>query len=141
MRTILITAYAVNPYKGSEDGMGWNFILQAARYHRVIAVTRVNNGPSIRKYQEANPGDKELYRRIRFLYFDWPAWLRWWKKGPLLSMIYFYGWQLTMALWLRRKKLPVDIVHNLNIHNDWTPSFLWLLGKPMVWGPIGHHDR
>ena len=30
-------------------------------------------------------------------------------------------------------------LHNLNFHNDWTPSFLWLLGRPLVWGPIGHH--
>ncbi len=43
---VLITAYAVNPYKGSEDGMGWNFILQAARFQRVVAVTRRNNGPA-----------------------------------------------------------------------------------------------
>jgi len=31
------------------------------------------------------------------------------------------------------------IWRNLNFHNDWTPSFLWALGKPFVWGPIGHH--
>jgi glycosyltransferase involved in cell wall biosynthesis len=48
-------------------------------------------------------------------------------------------WQVGLALWLRRQKLAVDLVHNLNFHNDWTPSFLWLLGRPMVWGPIGHH--
>ena len=52
-------------------------------------------------------------------------------------------WQLGLALWLRRRRLDedVDVVHNLNFHNDWTPSFLWLLGRPLVWGPIGHHPR
>lgn len=119
--------------------MGWNFILQAARYQQVIAVTRPNNQPAIDRYWNAHPELDALRQRVRFLYFDWPFWLRFWKKGPLLSMIYYYGWQLTLAIWLRRQRLAVDLVHNVNFHNDWTPSFLWLLGKPLVWGPIGHH--
>jgi glycosyltransferase involved in cell wall biosynthesis len=139
MTTVLITAYAVNPYKGSEDGMGWNFILQAARFQKVIAVTRVNNGPHIARYLAQNPAAAALAANVEFRYFDLPAWTRWWKKGPLLSLIYFYMWQLGLALWLRRQPLAVDLVHNLNFHNDWTPSFLWLLGRPLVWGPIGHH--
>ena len=40
---ILITAYAVNPYKGSEDGTGWNMIQEIAKYNNVIAITRKNN--------------------------------------------------------------------------------------------------
>ncbi|GAB2557138.1 glycosyltransferase family 4 protein [Spirosoma aerophilum] len=139
MKTVLVTTYAVNPFKGSEDGMGWNFILQIARYQRVIAVTRPNNASAIDQYWAAHPELDELRQRVRFLYFDWPLWLRFWKKGPLLSMIYYYGWQLSLALWLRRKQLSVDLVHNLNFHNDWTPTFLWLLGKPLIWGPVGHH--
>lgn len=137
--TVLVTTYAVNPYKGSEDGMGWHFILQIARYQRVIAVTRANNQPAIDRYWDEHPDLDQFRQRVQFLYFDWPAWLRFWKKGPLLSMIYYYGWQLSLALWLRRKKLPVDLVHNVNFHNDWTPTFLWLLGKPLIWGPVGHH--
>ena len=57
MKTILATAYAVNPYKGSEDGMGWNMILQIARFQKVIAVTRENNEPKIVKYMKENPSD------------------------------------------------------------------------------------
>jgi glycosyltransferase involved in cell wall biosynthesis len=119
--------------------MGWNFIIQAARFQQVIAVTRPNNQPAIDRYWAAHPELDELRQRVRFLYFDWPFWLRFWKKGPLLSMIYYYGWQLTLAIWLRRQRLQVDLVHNVNFHNDWTPTFLWLLGKPLVWGPVGHH--
>lgn len=139
MKTILMTAYAVNPYKGSEDGMGWNFILQAARFQRVVAVTRRNNGPHIVRYLAENPAVAAQAANVEFLYFDLPAWMRWWKKGPLLSLIYFYLWQLGLALWLLRRRPAVDVLHNLNFHNDWTPSFLWLLGRPLVWGPIGHH--
>lgn len=144
MKTILVTAYAVHPEKGSEDGMGWHFIRQIARFHRVVAVTRPNNRPAIERYFRQHP-DPDTEARLTMLYFDWPYWLRFWKRGPLLAMLYYYGWQLTLALWLRRKlrgplaHLTVDLVHNLNFHNDWTPTFLHWLGKPLVWGPVGHH--
>ena len=55
MNTILLTAYAINPYKGSEDGMGWNFALQAASNNKLIVFTRKNNRPHIEKYQNENP--------------------------------------------------------------------------------------
>lgn len=141
MKTVLITAYAVHPYKGSEDAMGWNMILQALRYHQVIAVTRKNNRAAIEQYIQAHPQQAEEFERLRFLYFDWPSLLLFWKKGPLSAMFYYYGWQLTLALWLKARRLQFDLVHNLNFHNDWTPSFLWLLGKPFVWGHVGHHTK
>lgn len=137
MKTILASAYAVNPYKGSEDGMGWNFIYQIARYQKVIAITRENNKPYIQKYMSENPD--ELYDNITFLYFDLPYWARFWKKGSRGAMLYFYLWQRNIPSFVKKQNLQFDIAHNVNFHNDWTPSFLWKLGKPFVWGPIGHH--
>lgn len=137
MKTILVTAYAVNPYKGSEDGMGWNMIVQIAKFQKVIAITRENNRDWIEKYLKEN--DIPEAQHIRFEYFDWPYYLRFWKKKGRGALLYFYLWQLGVALWIRGKKWSFDIVHNLNFHNDWTPSFLWILRKPFVWGPIGHH--
>ncbi len=134
---ILATAYAVNPFKGSEDGMGWNFILQIARHQQVIAITRENNEIHIIEGLKKLPED--LRSNIRFEYFDLPYWMRFWKKGGRGAMLYFYLWQLFIPFFILRKKFDFDIVHNLNFHNDWTPSFLWILGKPLVWGPVGHH--
>ncbi|WP_116106245.1 glycosyltransferase family 4 protein [Lewinella sp. IMCC34191] len=139
MKTILATTYAVNPYKGSEDGMGWNFVYQAARYNRVIAVTRENNRPAIERYMAEHPDP--VYANIRYLYYDLPKHLRWWKRGSRGAMLYYLLWQRGIVDFVRRQKLEFDIAHNLNFHNDWTPSRLWKLGKPFVWGPIGHHPR
>lgn len=139
MNTILITAYAINPYKGSEDGMGWQFVMQAARYHHVVAVTRRNNLPHIHRYIAAHKEELPHVSNVEFCAVDWPQWLLWWKKGPLLSLIYFYFWQLSVAIRFYRRRGEFEVVHNLNFHNDWTPSFLWLLRRPFVWGPVGHH--
>jgi len=137
MKTILATAYAINPYKGSEDGMGWNFVLQIARFNQVIAVTRANNRPHIEKYISENPSD--LYENVHFMYFDLPYWMRFWKKGSRGAMLYYLLWQRGIVTFIKKQKLHFDVVHNLNFHNDWTPSYLWKLNKPFVWGPVGHH--
>ena len=136
-KTILATTYAVNPNKGSEDGMGWNFILQIARYNKVYAITRENNQENIDKYIKENPS--EIYQNITFLYFDLPYWMRFWKKGGRGAMLYYWMWQKGMVSFVKKQDIQFDIVHNVNFHNDWTPSYLWKLNKPFVWGPIGHH--
>ncbi|MGY6743730.1 MAG: glycosyltransferase family 4 protein [Cecembia sp.] len=137
MKTILATAYAINPFKGSEDGMGWNYVLQIARFHKVIAITRKNNQKHIEKYQQLNPDIK--YQNIQFLYFDLPYWMRFWKKGGRGAMLYYLLWQRNIIPFIEKSKLDFDIVHNLNFHNDWTPSYLWKLNKPFIWGSVGHH--
>jgi len=138
-KTVLVSAYAVNPYHGSEDGMGWNFINQIARFNKVIAVTRENTRPHIERYMRENPCD--AYKNIQFEYYDLPYWMRFWKKGSRGALLYYYLWQFFMPRFIRKHQLQFDIVHNLNFHNDWTPSRLWQLDKPFVWGPIGHHPR
>jgi hypothetical protein len=55
--TVLLSAYAVNPYHGSEDGMGWNFIMQIARFNKVIAVTRENTRTDIERYMKEHPSN------------------------------------------------------------------------------------
>jgi glycosyltransferase involved in cell wall biosynthesis len=139
MKTILASVYAVNPYKGSEDGTGWHLLLQIARFNTVIAVTRQNNRPAIEKYLGEHPFPEMA--NIRFEYFDLPYWMRFWKRGGKNALLYYYLWQLALPRFVRRQGLSFDITHNLNFHSDWMPSFLWGLNKPFVWGPIGHHPQ
>ncbi|MCB0666335.1 MAG: glycosyltransferase [Saprospiraceae bacterium] len=137
MKTILATTYAVNPYNGSEDGMGWNYVMQIASNQKVIAITRENNRMAIEEYMRENPDP--VYENIRFEYFDLPYWMRFWKRKSRGALLYFLLWQAAIPSFVKKKNLLFDIAHNLNFHNDWSPSFLWKLNKPFVWGPIGHH--
>ena len=137
MKTILLSAYAINPYKGSEDGTGWNLTLQIARFQKVIAITRENNRSHIERYILEEPN--VLYENISFLYFDTPKWMRFWKTGERGAMLYYLLWQYFLPAFIEKKEINFDLVHNLNFHNDWSPSWLWKLNKPMVWGPVGHH--
>jgi glycosyltransferase involved in cell wall biosynthesis len=50
-------------------------------------------------------------------------------------------WQKGIVSFIKKQNVNFDIVHNVNFHNDWTPSYLWKLNKPFIWGPIGHHPE
>ena len=137
--TILATAYAINPYKGSEDGTGWNFISQIAKTHKCIAITRKNNQTAIENFLTNQPDHSSS--NVQFEYFDLPKWMCFWKKGSSGALLYHYLWHLGVVFFILSKKLKFDLAHHVNFHSDWLPSFLWLLGKPFVWGPIGHHHK
>jgi glycosyltransferase involved in cell wall biosynthesis len=139
MRTILLTAYAADPMKGSEDGTGWNTAVALARTNRVILVTRRNNLPSIERYVQEHPDP--AHDNMTFLGHDLSPWMMRWKKrlGERGYVAYFYLWQFTLPGMIKRTGLRFDIAHALNFHSDSTPQFLWRLGTPVVWGPVGHH--
>ncbi|MFT4600284.1 MAG: glycosyltransferase involved in cell wall biosynthesis, partial [Arenicella sp.] len=141
-RKILMTAYAVNPFKGSEDGTGWNIPLKLAETNVVIVITRKNNRDEIERFYEENPEMGQL-KNLSFHYYDLPSWLVFWKKkiGERGYVLYFYLWQLFMPLFIKRLGVTFDIVHALNFHSDSHPQFLWLHRKPVFWGPIGHHPK
>lgn len=140
MKTILATAYAINPYKGSEDGTGWQYALQIARFQHLIIYTRENNEEPIRRFIKEHK-DISGIENITFKFYDTPYFLRFWKKGGRGALLYYYMWQIGIALKLKRTEQDYDIVHNLNFHNNWTPSFLWVLKKPLVWGPVAFHPQ
>ncbi|PCJ65323.1 MAG: hypothetical protein COA58_10720 [Bacteroidetes bacterium] len=137
VKTILATTYAVHPTKGSEDALGWNFIRQIARFNKVICITRENNQEAIDAHIMANPD--VIFDNIDFVYFDTPYWTRFWKQGSRGAMLYYWMWQKAIPKFVKKRGLKFDIAHNVAFPNDWTPSYLWKLGKPFVWGPIGHH--
>lgn len=140
-KTLLITAYAVNPYKGSEDGTGWNISREIAKAYPTIIITRKNNRPEIERYMKEH--QDPIHQNMAFKYHDLPNWAMFWKKkiGPRGYVLYFYLWQLFMPLFILRNKLEFDLCHALNFHSDSIPHFLWVFGKPTIWGPIGHHPK
>jgi glycosyltransferase involved in cell wall biosynthesis len=131
---VLISAYACEPCQGSEPGIGWNWVRQAARFHEVWVITRANNRPRIEEALSREP-----LPRTRFIYFDLPRWARFWKKGSRGVHLYYYLWQMG-AYFLGRKlhrEFEFNVVHHVTLGTYWMPSFLALLRVPFVWGPVG----
>src|SRR5882757_1068745 len=94
---ILLSAYSCAPGKGSEAGVGWNWVRQMSRFHEVWAVTRSKNAPAIKKALETDPMEN-----VHWIFFDLPAWARFWKRGERGLRPYYYMWQFGAYLKARR---------------------------------------
>jgi glycosyltransferase involved in cell wall biosynthesis len=132
---VLVSAYACEPGKGSEPGVGWNWVKQIAHTaDEVWVITRANNREAIEKALT-----KEPLSNVHWVYFDLPRWARFWKKGQRGVHLYYYLWQVSIYLLARRlhRQVKFDLVHHVTFGNYWLPSFLALLPVPFIWGPVG----
>jgi glycosyltransferase involved in cell wall biosynthesis len=131
---VLISAYACEPGKGSEPGVGWNVAVEAARHHEVWVITRANNQSVI---------EAELSRKpiptLHMVYYDLPRWARWWKRGAIRTRVYYYLWQIALYSVVRQlhRTIRFDLTHHVTFVKYWMPSLLPLLPVPFLWGPVG----
>ena len=89
MSKIFVSSYACEPHKGSEITVGWNWIIQLSKRHDLWVLTRKTNQLHIEKYIKKN---KYQFKNIKFIYFDLPAYLRFWKKGMRGVRLYYVLW-------------------------------------------------
>ena len=136
MKKILASAYACEPNKGSEPGVGWNWVQEISKTNEVWVFTRDNNRQAIEQELEHNPKS-----HLHFVYISVPKWLSFWKKGQRGVRTYYYLWQFFAFLTARKlhKKIQFDVGHHITFVNDWLWTFLCLLPISYIWGPIGSH--
>jgi glycosyltransferase involved in cell wall biosynthesis len=135
---VFLSAYACEPNKGSEPAVGWNWALQAARFHEVWVLTRANNRPAIERELRCNP-----VPNLHVVYHDLPRWACFWKRGGRGVYPYYLLWQLTALPIVRRlhQDENFDVGHHVTFVSFRLPSFLCRLNLPYVWGPIGGGER
>ena len=135
-RKVLVSAYACEPDKGSEPGVGWHWVEQIARDNEVWAITRRNNRESLEKELRRHPNPY-----MHFVYVDLPRVLSFWKRGQRGVRTYYYLWQFAALLKARslNRIIEFDVGHHVTFVNDWLWTFFALLPIPYVWGPIGSH--
>ncbi|MBW1612942.1 MAG: glycosyltransferase family 4 protein [Deltaproteobacteria bacterium] len=131
---VLISAYACEPNKGSEPGVGWNMAREMAKYHDIWIITRANNRSAI----EAELSCEHI-SNLTFVYYDLPRWTMWWKLGERGVQVYYYLWQIGIYLVAKRlhRKINFDLLHHVTFVKYWSPSFISLLPLPFIWGPVG----
>lgn len=129
-----MSAYACEPHKGSEPGVGWNMATEMAKHHDVWVLTRTNNREAIGAELAKHP-----VPGLHFIYYDLPIWARWWKKGGRGVQLYYYLWQ--RFSWPVIKSAHAiqhfDLTHHVTFGKYWIPSMLPKLPVPFVWGTVG----
>ena len=137
---LLLSAYACEPDRGSEPGVGWHWALEIARLGiEIWAMTRANNRVPI----ETGLRDLPDLPNLHFLYYDLPRWARWWKHGSRGIYLYNLLWQWGAYREARRvhARESFDQVHHITLGGIRQPSFMGRLGIPFLFGPMGGGER
>lgn len=134
----LICAYACEPERGSEPGVGWNLSSELSKHADVCVLTRSNNRPKI---ERALAALAPTVARPSFIYHDLPRSLSWWKRGGLGVQLYYPLWQHTARrlVCAQCRTGRFDLTHHLTFGRVWSSSAM-ATHLPFVWGPLGGGD-
>ena len=143
---ILAIAYACNPARGSESGVGWGWVNAIAAGHDVTVITADYNQAQIEKHlgsreASASTNPRFIYVKNRsWHYRPSPTWLKIEDSlaKPLMNLAY-QDW-LRCALAEARQEIAqhrFDLVHLITYVGWRFPGRFYELGIPFVWGPIG----
>ena len=143
---VLAIAYACNPDRGSESGVGWGWVKAISQNHDVTVITADFNAGDIERYRRDRLAGEKL--NLRFVYVKNRAW-HYRPQGlwlaiensaakPVMNLAY-QGW-LHSALQIARRETQqdsYDLVHLITYVGWRFPGKFYQLGIPFVWGPIG----
>lgn len=137
MKTILVSAYGCEPLKGSEPGVGWNWVLQMAKQNKLHVITRANNQDVIELHLPLN-----VKKNITFHYYDTPYYIKRFKNKAKGLYLYYFFWQIGIMPLAKRiiKEEHIDYTMHLTFGSMWMPTFFPFLNPPFIWGPIGGGD-
>lgn len=138
MLKILVNAYAVSPYRGSEEGMGWNWCSYLAKHAELHIITEGEFKEHIEKALKVLPHANNMH----FYYNPVSEKVRkmCWNQGDWRFYYYYKKWQkktYVKALEICQEN-EIDMLYQLNLIGFREPGYLWKINKiPFVWGPIG----
>lgn len=160
MLNILIDAYAISPNWGSEQGMGWNWVSNLARYCNLYIITEGEWQNEIESALSAamlgnmdkkiNPTGltREQALHMHFYYLPVSQEVRemCWRQGAWKFYSYYRKWEYRafekakdiISSYAKVPGAQVDVIHKLNMIGYREPGYLWKINElPFVWGPVG----
>ena len=134
---VLVSAYACEPNRGSEPGIGWKWVLELARLpgYDVTVITRSNNRQVIENFW----GSHGPFPHLHFRYYDLPNVAIWLKRHGLPVNIYYALWLYGSGFYAERlhRECHFDMAHHLTFGVFRDAPCLYRLGIPVVIGPVG----
>ncbi len=133
--TVLLSAYACEPHRGSEEGFGWNWSTHLAKEgHDVFVLTRTWARETVEKEMQENP-----IPNLHFIFVDIPERYKSAMKGIFGVYAHYFLWQ--RAAYRKAKEMMAKQEFDLAHHVTWGSliggSWLWKLDMPFIFGPVG----
>ena len=136
-RKVLVCVYACSPYRGSEPGMGWNYLRLIARDRQVWAIVEKEKWEKdIRKWLSEHPDEMQ---NVHFVFIH-KSRCRWLRRIWPPSYYWFYRiwhWKAYKIALRMHDEICFDCVHQLNMVGFREPGYMWKLSIPFIWGPVG----
>ena len=133
---VLVLAYACSPYRGSEPGVGWHRVAEAAKHFDTWVLCKQQSyEEDIRRYFAAHPDAPGA----RFCFLPNSPLELLLKRMPGLWYLAYNLWHrraYRCAVWLQRE-VGFHLVHQVTLASFREPGYLWKLGIPFIWGPVG----
>lgn len=137
---ILISAYSCETNRGSEPGIGWNWILYHAQLgHEVHALIYPIDKDNIESYLS----DNDL-KNINIIYLNTPKIIEpFYSRKSKSIYIHYFIWQILAFFKTKQvlKQIPIDYIQHVTMGSFRIPSFLGFCGKPFVFGPLGGGEQ
>jgi len=143
---VLVCAYACNPERGSEEGVGWGWIRAMAERYEVTVITADFHRDDIASHCKRL--NTEIQKNLNFLYVQNKPWH--YRPRGLWLQIESSAAKPIMNLayqdWLRHAyrlaqiecaKQSFDLIHLITYIGWRFPGRFYRLNIPFVWGPIG----
>lgn len=133
---LLLSCYACEPNAGSESGNGWNWAWHlAASGAEVVLLTLDEHRAPIEEHLARQPAPPDL----TISYVAVPPLVTRLARGQLGVYGTYLAWQWAALRHARRLAgaRPFDLVHHLTWGSLKLGSWLWRLGTPFVFGPVG----
>ena len=144
-RKILVMAYAISPYRGSEYAVAWNYVTHMSKENNLTVLygtsdNHIGETDTLDKYLNEHP--VENVRFIAVKPSTLANLLNWPNRHNLLVYTFYYAYQAwhKQAYGVAKELLKhekFDLVHYVGMIGYREPGYLWKLGLPYVWGPVG----
>jgi glycosyltransferase involved in cell wall biosynthesis len=131
---VLFIAFACEPGRGSEPGIGWGFVDEMSRRRPVWVIVDEEFRVATQHYLAT----KHSQHPIHATFVGLPK-LQWIKRWFLGMNIYYYLWQFLAARIGRRlhQEVHFDLVQHVSFERYWMHSAGALIGPPFLFGPVG----
>lgn len=138
MYNIILSAYAVSPNYGSEQGLTWRWINELVKYHNLYVICEGEWQTEVENAVQEHP----LKERLHFYFNNVTPEVRQmcWNQGDWRFYLHYRKWQKKTLEIAKQicSEVHIDITHHLSMIGFREPGLLWQLEGPKhIWGPIG----
>lgn len=144
-RRILVMAYMLSPYKGSEFSVAWNYVTHMSKANDLTVLYGISGNHMGECRETEDYIDKHPIPGVELIPVypnHWANLLNWPNRHDIFVYTFYFAYRAwhrqayRIACQLAERK-HFDIVHYVGMIGYREPGYLWKLDLPYVWGPVG----